>query len=106
MKVVPRELCISLFVLSGKEDEGRFYLSFIPVKARTRAKALKGRVAFAGCIQRAGSCWEARMATKREKKARSCEKKSPRAKVELSRMPPLAGVSMFILDEVGAAKCR
>jgi hypothetical protein len=29
-------------------------------------KALKGRVAVPGCIQRAGECWKARMPTNRE----------------------------------------
>ncbi len=35
MKVVPRELCLSLFVLLSLEDEGRFYLPFIFDKANS-----------------------------------------------------------------------
>ena len=72
MKVVPRELCVSLFVLLCTKDEGRFYLSFISSKNTTKkldsTNALKGRVAVPGCIQRAGDWWKARMSTNREKK--------------------------------------
>ena len=72
MKVVPRELCSSLFVLLCMKDEGRFYLSFISSQKRDEklysTNALKGRVTDPGCIQRAGDWWKARMLTNREKK--------------------------------------
>ena len=57
MKVAPRELYISLFVLCKYEDEGRFYLSFNLYQEFNEqlnsAKVLKGRVTVPGCIQRA-----------------------------------------------------
>jgi hypothetical protein len=69
MKVVPRELMMSLFVLPGMKG-----VFICPLSDRTGVihhiptqKALKGRVAFPGCIQRAGAWWKARMSTKREK---------------------------------------
>jgi hypothetical protein len=37
-------------------------------------------------------------------KTRSCEQKSREARVELSRRPPLAGRSMFVLDEGAVAR--
>ena len=71
MKVVPRELNVSALRPLVEKDEGLFYLPFIPAKTRNGPKtadekALKGRVAVPGCIQRAGECWEARMPTNRE----------------------------------------
>ena len=65
MKVVPRELYISLFVLPCVKDEGRFYLPFNLYEEvneqHNSTKVLKGRVTVPGCIQRASVWWEARM---------------------------------------------
>jgi hypothetical protein len=37
-------------------------------------------------------------------KTRSCEQKSREARVELCRMPPLTGGSMFVLDKGAAVR--
>ena len=37
-------------------------------------------------------------------KTRSCEQKSREARVELDRMPPLAGWSIVVLDKVAVAR--